>query len=450
MMIIDRGKYEPFGKRFLEQRPHLGQGSRENVTLDFSRLDTTPHVTTFHRLFDISEAFKINVGDRSDERYPIQTGSIDNPAIHLEQELYVQGNVVVWSRAGCVMKTFDYSMEDQPIQQVLFAWFPVSSKMDSASKQFGDINLDNTGGYKGSEKDVERETKEEYDDEEKPPITKGIRLLYTDEEDQSDQLQRRALCIVFQNFIKVHYENGLVLTSHIPFEIGQIMPLDRGVIVSRKYAIGKSVVNKGKHRAGSGINLASLAGARRESETATLYTVTHPYKIPCPVKIGEIMIRTSSELPNPMMASQELLFSTTKPTEINGPLILVTLNKKEHKHYIWKYSRRKSNNNISLSSTHNNTLNSYLPAKRKAEEPMVNHRKYSKSMSNPIPDVPNSTENAQSANSPLEEHTDNQDDFAAEEDILFENELEREMYYQLLDTSEISLELLWREKHTLK
>lgn len=366
-MIVDLGICEPSGKRFLEKRPHLVESNQDNAIIDFSNLLQKDQPRTFHKIFSISDALKINIGERLDERYPNQQGAIDNPAISLQQEIFVQDRIVVWSRAGQVLKTFDYSRQDEPIQNVLFAWFPVFAKTDQNQKDTGlsgDIIKDN----------------QENED---------TKLFETKQEDQPTQIQiqRRALCIVFEHVIKIHFEDGFCGTAHTAFEIGQVIPLDEGILINKKY------IPDNKNKKSTTI----------KSEP-DFYTVTHPLKGPCPVKILPNLTRS---LPEPITTSHQVLFATTRASESGSLPVIVTLNKKDNRHYIWTYER---NSKPKVST------------KRKA----YGSRRYS---------IPNSNKKQKTTTK----------GYQPDEEMLYENEMKKEIYLELLDTSEISIQMLWKE-----
>ncbi|KAI8640703.1 hypothetical protein BD408DRAFT_390106 [Parasitella parasitica] len=414
-MLTELGKYEPYGKIFLENKPHLGQECNLNPVIDFSARDTfdnkkaPPPSKTMHKLFSVKDNFTVDIGDRVDERNLYETGKIYNPALQLEQEVYVRGSTVVWSQAGCVIKTFDYSSEIQPIQQVLFAWFPVTSaffKNDPTNKPAVDAVLD-------------------------------------DIEEKDDFLQRRTLCIVFQDCIKLHCEDGIHLTAHIPFEIGHVVPLDMGVLVSRKYVPEKLKRASGRPRSSSITNLATLAAGMKkptpiENTLSFFVTVTHPLKGACPVKSKDVNHIGISTLPEPLTSPQRLLFATTKVSDTGRLPVIVTLNLKENRHYIWTYERRKEKNQQTLRAPANMTL----PVKRKSHNnaaPFVK-KKYKSG----APLALNRSKK-QKIDSPARSHAQFHEDYVSDEEDLHENEVEKDIYNEMLDPSEISLRLLWRE-----
>lgn len=503
-MLVELGHYEPFGKDFLEKRPHLGQESALNPVIDFSALDLGPSQKPFpaprtiHKLFNVSDTVSIDAGDRLDERSLYQRGKLDNPAIQLEQEVYVKGSTVVWSRGGYVMKTFDYSAEDQPIQQVLFAWFPVTStffKSDPTNKPAVDTILNDLGGdrhlvegyweKKGPQsiinfnKSVTKDDNEEEEEEHHEHLKKPFGSLNVPDLEEKDHgLQRRTLCIVFQDYIKIHCEDGLNSTAHVPFEIGDVVPLDMGVLVSRKYVPGK-LWKKGKERSASMTSLSSLAANNRYvpastkskvsfqythtrgaglgpsagtsgggggggSEISSFFvTVTHPLRGACPVKSKDVNNAGVSTLLEPLTNPQKLLFATTTISAKGRLPVIVTLNIKDHKHYIWTYERRKEKNQPNI---HQHSATAFFPpmtnTKRKGVHSLPKKRFSNKTVSN---------RNKKRKTNVIEPYAQFHEDYISDdEDVLHENELEKDIYHELLDPSEISLRLLWTENSNTK
>jgi hypothetical protein len=485
-MLIELGKYEPFGQKFMESRPHLGEESTLNPVIDFSAIDfisprlTPPSAPQFHNLFSISDNLTIDIGDSLDERKLDQFGKVENPAIELEQEIYVKGSTVIWSRAGYVMKTFDYSAEDQPIQQVLFAWFPVHSISDPTNKPALDTvpnDLDGDKQYvdgywdkKGPQSIINFNTSTSVIDD-----TNYIPAEKSTIEENNHQLQRRTLCIVFQNCIKIHCEDGLNVTSHIPFDIGDVVPLDIGLLVSRKYVPAEKNTNKkGKGKpslstlaAGGGLSSAAAAGTSKikkasvnfastttigGSEFSSFFvTVTHPLRGTCPVKLRDATHTGISNLPEPLTSPQKLLFATTKSSDTGRLPVIVTLNIKENKHCIWTYERRREKNQPSSTVAALPTSATKRKSSMSARNtPTMVKKKLAKSThNNNPPSTPNRNKKQKSfiLDSPSRSYAQFHEDYESDEEKFHENELEKDVYNELLDPSEISLRLLWREYH---
>lgn len=455
VMLQQLGEYEPFGEKCMSARSHVGQESQENLIIDFSTYSfdsskrATTSVRTFHHLFSMSDSPTINIDTPLDERKTNCTGKLENPAMELEQEVYVKGSVVVWSRAGCILKTFDYSAEDQLIKDVIFAWFPVNSITDPTNKPAVDIDPNDlegdsriVNGYwekKGPQSIINFKTSGSVNDD----------MISTVD---GDQLQRRTLCIVFEDCIKIHCEDGLSITSQIPFEIGNVVPLDVGVLVSRKYVVPST---RPRLRPGAGrararkreVSASPGPGGSKSnyhyqpsnpSEVSSFFvTVTHPLRGVCPVKSKSLSHNNISTLPEQFTSPQKLLFATTKASETGRLPVIVTLNIKEGKHYIWTYDRRKERKQ--------------LP--RMAPNPMLGKRKLHSSIarraSRSMPATPNRNKRIK-YNPEDSPHAQFLEDYTSDDEVFHENEVDRNVYHELLDPGEITLRLLWRESHGSK
>ncbi|KAG2233621.1 hypothetical protein INT48_001874 [Thamnidium elegans] len=453
-MLQHLGQYEPFGEKCMSARSHVGQESQKNSIIDFSTLSfdssKTASITlsTFHHLFSMSDSSTINIDTPLDERKTNCTGKLENPAMELEQEVYVKGSVVVWSRAGCILKTFDYSAEDQLIKDVLFAWFPVNSITDPTNKPAVDIDPHDlegdsriVNGYwekKGPQSIINFKTSGSVSDD----------MISTED---GDQLQRRTLCIVFEDCIKIHCEDGLSITSQIPFEIGNVVPLDIGVLVSRKHVLSSTRLRP-RRAGGRGREVSAspgLGGSRSNytnhhyqpsnpSEVSSFFvTVTHPLRGVCPVKSKKLSHSDISTLPEQFTSPQKLLFATTKTSETGRLPVIVTLNIKEGKHYIWTYDRRKERKQLPRMAPN--------PMLGKSKLPSSIARRVSKS----IPSTPNRNKKIK-LNADDSPHAQFHEDYISDDEIFHENEVDRNVYHELLDPGEITLRLLWRESHGSK
>lgn len=441
-MLEELGQYEPFGKKCMETKTHLVQESQKDSIIDFSKIDfgsshvtTTSPLPTFHKLFSISDTLTINIGTGLDERKINHTGKLENPAMDLEQEVYVQGSTVVWSRAGYILKTFDYSGEEQLIQQVLFAWFPVNSVSDPTNKPAVDIDPHD---IEGDDRIVDGYWQKKGPQSIINYNSSGSIIHDTIPFVEGNQVQRRTLCIVFQDCIKIHCEDGLSFTSQIPFEIGDVVPLDVGLLVSRKHE--PNIKNKPKK--GKGIASPSPVGYKQNQQdsgklgaSSFFVTVTHPLRGVCPVKTKEVSHTGINTLPEQFTSPQKLLFATTKSSETGRLPVIVTLNIKESKHYIWTYDRRKEKSQLPKMSQG--------PSNRKRKAVSTFVKKITKS------NVPNRSKKSKltAADSPRAQF---HEDYISDDEMLHENEVDRDVYHELLDSSEIALRLLWRESHGAK
>lgn len=429
-MLKELGKYIPFGKKSIETNSHLVQESQTDSVLDYSKINfaassnvtTNSNVPQFHKLFSISDTFTMNIGTGLDERKNENIGKLqENPAMNLEQEVYVEGSTVIWSRAGYILKTFDYSGEEQMIQQVLFAWFPVNSLTDPTNKPAIDVDSNDLEGddrivddywqKKGPQSIINYNSSGTIIHD-KIPFVKG------------NQLQKRTLCIVFQDCIEIHCENGLNITSQIPFEIGDVVSLDVGLLVSRKHQVE---IKNNRHK-------------KNTKASSFFVTITHPLRGVCPVKTKEVSHNGINTLPEQFTSPQKLLFATTKSSESGRLPVIVTLNIKESKHYIWTYDRRKDKNQLLKIPQ----LNSATIHNKKRKFSTSN---FIKKLTKSSIISPNKSKKSKLNNTHTHAHARFHEDYISDDDLLHENEVDRNMYHELLDSSEIALRLLWRESH---
>lgn len=481
-MVQELGKYESIGREFINKRPHIAEEKKLNPTINFASLDfinsntfEVPSVPQFHNLFSMSDTLTMDIGNPLDERKVDHIGKLENPSASvLEQEIYVDGSTVVWSRAGHILKTFDYSKEDQLIRQVLFAWFPINSISDPTTVPAIDSGM--TDLYKDVGEGTWNKSVINFNSS-KQAINDNTNSNNTTTT-STDHIQRRTLCVVLQDCIKVHNEDGLLITIHIPFEIGEVVPLDVGILVSKYHApdIMKSSNRKGKGKSMS--NLFSMAtggvngnthpisskfnkyippttssngfSSSSSSSSSVFVTITRPLRGACPVTSKDppnssatMATNRISALPEPLTNPQKLLFATTKSSETGRLPVIVTLNIKENKHCIWTYDRRKEK----ITTTPSTPLLSTI--KRKASTTVVSNNLSKKKMMKQQQQQP--SRKRQKYNAMDSPHAQFHEDYISDEESFFhETENERDIYHELLDPSEISLRLLWKESHGVK
>jgi hypothetical protein len=130
---------------------------------------------------------------------------------------------------------------------------------------------------------------------------------------------------------------------------------------------------------------------------ADFVTITHLLKLPCPVKNKETVKANTTK-------SHAILFATTKNSETGGLPIIITLNAYTKQHFIWTYERRKDN-----------------PSLQTSRKTTTEKGKY-----------------------PKDSFPKNKGGHP-EDEVLFKYEVERQLYHDLVDPSEITLRLLWKE-----
>ncbi|KAI7897497.1 uncharacterized protein BX663DRAFT_445000 [Cokeromyces recurvatus] len=413
-MLIGIGKYDPYGKQFLEKHPHLIKESVTDPIIDFSKLldpSYTPsrHIL-FHKLFSVSDSLLITLGNKFDERNILKQGNLKNIAIQTEQEIYVHGSTVVWSRKGNIVKSFNYDDKLQSIKTILFAWFPINKNKNTIVKDTSDIPL----------------LKQRLE-------SCNIPAVY----DADDHVQKRALCIVFEDHIRVHFEDGLEYTTHIPFEIDNVIPLDVGLLVSKKPSQSEET-----RRRDSNTSHSIKTEQRSKLTDKYIYsfmTVKHPLRGPCPIRLSPGLQHVTSKSFRPD-SSHKLLFATT---ESQLPII-VTFNMKDKAHYLWTYKRRNNKTNQQQTTLGQKEEDDISKDKEASVISISSKNKLLKA--NMLPKKIQKKGKIMDANRKQFQHFP----ISEYEDSFYDNELERGLYNALIDRTEISVKFLWRESLNTK
>ncbi|RCH98868.1 Anaphase-promoting complex subunit 1, partial [Rhizopus stolonifer] len=237
------------------------------------------------------------------------------------------------------------------------------------------------------------------------------------------QQQQQALCIVFMDRIRIHCEDGLNYTISIPFEIENVVPLDLGLLISRKHDTSKRSRSKSVTRMSS---LDSVTAATTTTTTSWdissfFASITHPLSEPCPVKVRRLNTSSASDT---SLELHRLIYASTQLSDKKRLPVIVTLNLQNQKHYIWTYERRKQKTSSALKQA--------LAAARKAkskEEWLALNRKRKRTFSDTKAQFHEGSVN---------------------EETLYLNDIEKEVYDTMLDPSELSLTKLWSEEKRLK
>ncbi|KAI9261710.1 hypothetical protein BY458DRAFT_439511 [Sporodiniella umbellata] len=258
-------------------------------------------------------------------------------ALGLDQEVYVYEKTVVWSRGGHVVQIMDFSSEKQCIQEIVFAQFL----------------------WPSDKKEI-----------------------------------HRALCIVFRNMIRVCREDAPSITCHLPFDIGQVTPLDIGLILSKKYP------------------LEPTRKAPLTLSESSIVTITNPLRDACSVRFENM--RRKDLVVSPL---QTVLFATAEASKTGRLPIIVTRGAKDNKHYVWTYERLKSEESDSPSKP---TLQ---PKRKRSADP-----------------IPSSIKRKRSNIS-----YKNKEELFSESVSPEESVVDEDIPFAILDSSEISIRLLWKE-----
>ncbi|KAG1139751.1 hypothetical protein G6F38_009611 [Rhizopus arrhizus] len=397
-MLLELGKFEPFGKSFLNDKDYLINDNATNPAIDFSALiigqPNPPPIKPFFHLFN-SNLISNQITEKD-----LQC----QDALRLDQEAYVHGRTVVWSRGGYVVKTLDYSLEPQAIQKVLFAQFFVDAFK---------VGKQATGT-----------TEEE---------SKG------DSSDESSQSEHyKALCVVFKDYIIICREEATSITCHVPFDIGEVVPLDIGLIISRSYMPKLDRKRKAKPALVQSTLMSSKLPRSRLTKTpsdgfemtSSFVTITNPLREACPVRSKDMNRIGASTLPLPFTDPQKVLFATTSASNSGRLPVIVTLNMNDKRHYVWTYDRRKNKGKVPNQTENNPSTRSLALSKKRHKETLPENSA------------------AKKRQRMLHGVKLFQEGYHSDEDTLLEDEVEKAIYNEILDPSEISIRLLWKETHT--
>ncbi|CAO3601010.1 unnamed protein product [Absidia cylindrospora] len=121
------GDFIPYGKEFIGTYPHLAECSQSTRSLkvaDFSKLvEQNLKRTTTTTQVQTAQSYQLSSVPAPTPTQPTTPMPPFQSAIPVDEELYVQNNIVIWSRGRHIIKTFHYQL--QFVEMALFAWFPV-------------------------------------------------------------------------------------------------------------------------------------------------------------------------------------------------------------------------------------------------------------------------------------------------------------------------------------
>ncbi|KAG2219538.1 hypothetical protein INT45_003103 [Circinella minor] len=272
-----------------------------------------------------------------------------NPAMPLEEELYVEGSTVMWSRGGHLVKSFKYEMEKQPVEIALFAWFPFerASIIDSQSPIYSSIDE--------REQDIiNDQDDDEFNANDNVDLLKrilqnstmfsvtstnrlGKRKRRNDpmKHQQKDGQKRRkndrtilrkALCIILRDTVKIHFEDGMMYSVHLPFPVQNACALNVGLLLEPKR--GELVTDD------HGITFISITDPAKEAEWVTKAE-----------DLNDNYRSFSFDNNKTTPAAHELVFATTVEDygtkQQRQQQLVITYNDKKFAHSIWLYSDQK-------------------------------------------------------------------------------------------------------------
>ncbi|KAI8371718.1 uncharacterized protein BYT42DRAFT_581266 [Radiomyces spectabilis] len=334
-------KFVPFGQVYIgrnDQRVSLGNSE----VLDFQRLShgvihepsrfVDETMSADYVLIPTDTRSMTNITQRIDER-PVSHAaaiprhqSVETSTAALEDELYVMGSTVVWSREGHFVKAFQYQDTKQPVQLALFAWFPsFSHKADGSEQQ--PTNSENKSGNPSSNPasnsstalgaGESRKRKHPQDEEELwwESSTSGIDPLteHVSEGQSREPLLRKALCIIFQDFMKIHFMDGTFYAVNLPFAVQRACAMNVGIILEKKYRDNSENIHSS--------SFSSPAFA----------IIDHPIE-----EVKFFDREKNSEL-HDSNSEHQLVYAGVTPAKGDQITLIVTYNRADHTHSLWKY-----------------------------------------------------------------------------------------------------------------
>ncbi|KAG0188297.1 hypothetical protein DFQ28_005133 [Apophysomyces sp. BC1034] len=238
-MLEKLGVFVPCGHTHVTKYPHLIETSAQ--VIDFSVLrcgskrprDTRTAISNSN--YALYSAYHIRSplpGDPDEIPYKQTAKStwkrMPNDAQALEEELYVIGPVVVWSRGYHVLKTIKHEAEQ--LQLACFAWFPfkrIDTDKRKASPTYATLSLQG---------------------------------------DLDNAVLRKALCVVLSNAVRFHFSDGTSYYVPLPFFVQRICALDVGILLEYERKTDDGRYTDDSFLSQKQTNYASIRHLRGEAE----------------------------------------------------------------------------------------------------------------------------------------------------------------------------------------
>jgi len=242
-----------------------------------------------------------------------------------EEELYVAGTTVVWSRGchgagtGTLKASFNFEHLKQPIRQCLWARFRTGDADDAfatSSAASKSAKRSRTGSA-ASDMDLEEDLKQ-------PPDSNG-------------PATERALCVLFRDVASFQFDDGRSYLVNLPFAVHRAFPLSEpaGGLLLQKEPVEPGAATKG-----------SLDPLEQPllAYNATLYSLMHPleqprvigvFRDPAPgIAPGSSTHRVLSTGSLPFDDAEENVVFVTSGS---GTPLVVTFNSSTGKHSAWTF-----------------------------------------------------------------------------------------------------------------
>lgn len=384
--------FEPRGERYIRHNPHLVDtvGSFEEV--DFTAfLPSNEHSPQQKSAAPKSPSYHISSSGNRERHSLIPDAEKKNRnraasnqllggvSMDIEEELYIVGSTLVWSRGGHVIKSFNFDHERQHISTALIGWFPYDEDLSTPeSLDVQGLPFRQTSQLATAPIDAQRKLA--------PAVTEGnqtysspLKRRYTDQgfdltshldkgafhgeqlysfsysskKSKSDLSRpvltlnvscnekrlQKAVCIVLKDIAKIHFESGHTFSVHLPFPVHTGRAMDVGVVLERRQdhrEVKRSV------QGGNAVNAPFLVLIHPREEP-TVLSVTDSISVDWE-KRELRLVEPISPLTDD---NHELKFITTCNNRIDDSPLLVTYHKKEMSHYIWRYASHVYDTSIS-------------------------------------------------------------------------------------------------------
>ncbi|KAI9318238.1 hypothetical protein BX666DRAFT_2026646 [Dichotomocladium elegans] len=292
-MLKSLGDFISYGSQHTLVYEHLVEDADKSQEIDFSLFAkgsnwATKRKAPTYNLYAVDERPSIAINELSDTITETNTPTntmignrhkrrIPNGAMDLEEELYVDGSTVVWSRGKHIVKSFKYELEQQPVELALFAWFrfelvrdpddPSKQRyvavdqwyeygQDSPVNEHGNEDLSASFSIMATNK-LDRKRKHFHEDTtceisesssirstsstDTSPNTRIENIDHGTKQDaqhtpKEKTMLRKALCVILRDTVKIYFEDGLMYSIHLYYPVQRACALHVGLLLELKRA----------------------------------------------------------------------------------------------------------------------------------------------------------------------------------------------------------------------
>ncbi|KAG2188928.1 hypothetical protein INT44_004070 [Umbelopsis vinacea] len=415
LKVQDIKVFSPRGERYIRHNPHLADSVGTFEEVDFSafllnndhsprKKRSAPKTQSYHISFSGNRgkppvAGKYDEVAKSYQSLPYQT--FENQTADIEEELYIVGSTLVWSRGDQVIKSFNFDQDKQHIRTALIGWFPYDEDLLEPTltniqglpfrqtSQLATAPVDSqrklTTGVVDNVEATQSPLKRRYTNQGfdiSSHMDNGSRhgeqpysLSYSSKKTKSDlsppflaltktcdeKKLQKAICIVLKDIAKIHFISGHTFSVHLPFPVHTGRAMDVGVILERRqgYQDLKSNGQGARHE-----HKDSKPTGKGVTANAPLLVIIHPREEPTVLSVTDTisydMAKKELRLTEPISPladeNHELKFVTTCDSRSDESRLLVTYHKKEMSHYIWRYASHVYDNSTSSTEKESSTL----------------------------------------------------------------------------------------------